>query len=144
MTCDEFLNSMKTRGAIIAPGATFGDIAKTNTGLQHIRAAILPKAMTDFFSKCGGISLDCGHIFGPNEISNSMRAPIPDILKINRDIQDIPGHVGKTIFGRNDLFWFAFDAFGKFYMLDNVSLRTLRQYEDSYQAMTDCLLGGKY
>ena len=80
----------------------------------------------------------------PNEFENGPRTPVPSILEINRDISGVPGTVGKTIFGRNDLFWFAFDAFGTCYMLDNLSLRVLRKYDDSYRAMTDCLIAGKY
>ena len=47
MTCTEFLESMKIRGAKIAPGTQPTDIAKINMGLQSIKAAILPKFMTD-------------------------------------------------------------------------------------------------
>ena len=50
---------------------------------------------------------------------------------------------GKTVFGRNDLFWFAFDAFGTCYMLDNLNLRVLKKYDDPYRAMLDCLIVGK-
>ena len=144
MTCTEFLESMKIRGAKIAPGTQPTDIAKINMGLQSIKAAILPKSMTDFYTESGGIILDCGYIFGPHEITNGANAPVPSILDINRDVRDLAGTVGKTIFGRNDLFWFAFDAFGNFYMLDNVSLRILRKYDDPYRAITDCLFGGKF
>ena len=42
-----------------------------------------------------------------------------------------------------DLFWFAFDAFGNCFMLDNTNLNCLRQYDDAYRAMTDCLVAGK-
>ena len=65
------------------------------------------------------------------------------LLKINDDISVLGKTVGKTIFGRNDLFWFAFDAFGTFYMLDNLNLTPLRRYDDPYRAMTDCLISGK-
>ena len=50
---------------------------------------------------------------------------------------------GKTIFGMNDLFWFAFDTNGQCMMLDNLTLSTLRKYDDPYQAMLDCLIVGK-
>ena len=65
------------------------------------------------------------------------------ILKVNDDIAPLGKTVGKTIFGRNDLFWFAFDAFGTFYMLDNLTLTPLRRYDDAYRAITDCLISGK-
>lgn len=144
MTRDEFLSVMKSRGAFIAPPATITQITHTNSALQHIRAAILPAFMTDFFATAGGASLDSGYIFGPNEFENGPRTPVPDIVSINRELSGLPGTVGKTIFGRNDLFWFAFDAFGTCYMLDNLTLRPLRKYDNPYRAMTDCLIAGKF
>lgn len=144
MNSKEFLSAISARGAKIAPRATDSEIRQTNSNLQHLRAAILPAFMTDFYTNCGGISLDSGYIFGPKEIENGPRNPVPSILEINRDISGLPGTVGKTVFGRNDLFWFAFDAFGTCYMLDNLSLRILRKYDDPYRAMTDCLIAGKY
>jgi hypothetical protein len=50
---------------------------------------------------------------------------------------------GKTVFGRNDLFWFAFDAMGNCFMLDNLTLSQLRKYDNPYRAMLDCLIVGK-
>jgi hypothetical protein len=47
------------------------------------------------------------------------------------------------VFGRNDLFWFAFDAFGTCFMLDNTALRPLRKYDDPWRALTDCMIVGK-
>ena len=144
MTRDEFLSAIKSRGAFIAPPATPQQITLTNTALQHMREAILPMFMTEFFAATGGISLDSGYIFGPNEYDNGPRTPVPDIINLNRDIRNLPNTAGKTIFGRNDLFWFAFDTFGTCYMLDNLSLRVLRKYDNPYRAMTDCLIAGKY
>jgi hypothetical protein len=50
---------------------------------------------------------------------------------------------GKTVFGRNDLFWFAFDTMGTCYMLDNLTLSILRKYDDPHRAIIDCLVVGK-
>ena len=144
MTRDEFLSAMKSRGAFIAPAATPQQITNTNSVLQHIRAAILPMFMIEFFATTSGISLDSGYIFGPNEFDNGPRTPVPNVIDINREFGTLPGTSGKTIFGRNDLFLFAFDTFGVCYMLDNLSLRVLRKYDDPYRAMTDCLIAGKY
>ena len=82
-------------------------------------------------------------IFGPLECARGTRFPIPSIVEINLDMAGNDVLRGKTIFGRNDLFWFAFDAFGTFYMLDNLNLRILRKYDDPYRAMSDCLIAGK-
>lgn len=144
MTRDEFLSAIKSRGAFIAPPATTTQIMHTNSALQHIRAAILPMFMIEFYAATSGISLDSGYIFGPNEYENGPRTPVPDIVSVNREISGLPNTMGKTIFGRNDLFWFAFDTFGTCYMLDNLTLRVLRRYDNPYRAMTDCLIAGKY
>lgn len=144
MTRDEFLSAMKSRGANFAPAATPQQITNTNSVLQHIRAAILPMFMIELYATTGGLSLDSGYIFGPNEFDNGPRTPVPNVIDINREFGSLPGTSGKTIFGRNDLFLFAFDTFGVCYMLDNLSLRVLRKYDDPYRAMTDCLIAGKY
>ncbi|MDE5615960.1 MAG: hypothetical protein K2I81_03960 [Alphaproteobacteria bacterium] len=127
----------------IAPPATARDIAMTNILLQGMRAAMLPLQLQELYSTTGGIVNGAGYIFGPVEISRAATHPVPSITDINRDMAHIAPLRGKTIFGRNDLFFFAFDAFGVFYMLDNISLRPLRKYEDMYRAITDCLAAGK-
>lgn len=143
MTCDEFLSVMQSRGAIIAPPAAGQQSAITNTILQQMRCAMLPAFMTNFYQHCGAMNLGNGYIFGPNEISRGNKFPIPSIVSVNHDMTALNRTVGKTVFGRNDLFWFAFDAFGVCYMLDNLTLAPLRKYEDPYRAMADCLLAGK-
>ncbi len=143
MTRDEFLSSMRARGAFMAPIAAARDIATANTLLQSMRAAMLPAAMIELYGATGGISRGAGYIFGPTEIKRGALFPIPGIIDINREMMHIAPLRGKTIFARNDLFFFAFDAFGTFFMLDNLNLRPLRKYNDAYHAMTDCLAAGK-
>lgn len=143
MTTDEFLSAMKSRGAIFAPPATANQITFTNTSLQQRRHALIPQPLIDLFSKSAGINLGNGYIFGPNEIARPGLYPTPNILQVNADISPLGKTVGKTIFGRNDLFYFAFDAFGAFYLLDNITLNPLRKYDDMYRALTDCLIAGK-
>ena len=65
------------------------------------------------------------------------------IEQINRDMAGNKNLFGKTVFGFNDLFWFAFDVTGTCFMLDNLTLSTLRKYDDPYRAMIDCLVIGK-
>lgn len=144
MTCTEFLSVIKSHGALFAPPATMHDISLANAGLQQMRAAMLPKFMMELYEQCGGINLDCGYIFGPSEIRRGTKYPIPDILKINTDLASLPQLHGRTIFGRNDLFWFGFDSFGTCYMLNNLTLGTLRTYNDPWRAMSDCLIAGKF
>ena len=143
MTTDEFLSYMKSRGAHLADAVSPNQIALTNTALQQRRRAMLPQYMTELYTKTGGIILGNGYIFGPNEIPQGLRFPVPTITKINEDVSNIPQTIGKTIFGRNDLFWFAFDAFGVCYMLDNLTLAPLRKYDESHRALIDCLIAGK-
>jgi len=143
MTCQEFLSLIKSRGAIIAPAAANNEIILANATLQNMRAAMLPPVMQQLYQMTSGINLGNGYIFGPTEIGRGKKFPIPSITQINSDIAQIPLMHGKTVFGRNDLFWFAFDAMGNFYMLDNLTLKPLRKYDDAFRAMTDCLVAGK-
>ncbi len=143
MTQDEFLSAIKKHNPLFAPGVSQGQITLTNTALQNIRAAMLPVVMMNLYTAVGGINIGGGYIYGIDEIKRGNMYPIPSIMDINQDLASIAALRGKTIFGRNDLFWFAFDSFGTFYMLDNVTLRTLRKYDDAYRAMYDCLMGGR-
>ncbi len=142
-TQTEFLSALETRGIQTAPPVSAAQISYTNTALQRLRAAMLPMYMIDLYGAIGGARLGAGYIFGPMYIAYDTTYPVPNIIKINEEISSIPAIAGKTVFGRNDLFWFAFDAFGTCYMLDNLSLRPLRKYDDPYRAMIDCLNGGK-
>lgn len=143
MTRDDFLSSMKSHGAMLAPAATDSSITLISNGLQTIRAAMLPLFIIDLYKETGGIVLGDGYIFGPTENRVTKKFPVPTILQINNEISGLPNMRGKTVFGRNDLFWFAFDAFGVCYMLDNTTLKPLRKYEDPWRALTDCLIVGK-
>ena len=143
MTENELLKILAERGAIFAPAVSIGQINLTNINLQKIRAAMLPKYMSDLYQNCGGISLGSGYIFGPLDVKRGNKYPVPNILQINQDLTNIDALRGKTIFGRNDLFWFAFDTVGNCMMLDNLNLSVLRQYEDPYRAIFECIIGGK-
>ncbi len=144
MTVDEFLSIITQRGAKTTPPVTEQHITLLNAALRQNRFAMLPRAMIDLYTVTGSLNLDTGYIFGPVEIMRNGVFPIPDILTINNDIAPLGKTNGMTIFGRNDLFWFAFDAFGRFYMLDNLTLKPLRKYDDPYRAMIDCLIAGKF
>ncbi len=143
MTRDEFLSSIKSKGATFANASTQPEITLATSALQAMRAAMLPQFIMELYGTVGAINLGTGYIFGPTEWTSNRQSPVPSIVQINKEIESIPQMRGKTVFGRNDLFWFAFDVFGKCYMLDNINLRALRQYDDPYRAMTDCLVAGK-
>ncbi|MBE6457375.1 MAG: hypothetical protein E7011_01000 [Alphaproteobacteria bacterium] len=143
MTCNEFLLAIKSRGAQLFSGASASAITLTNTSLQQRRRAMLPGFISELYLHSNGIVLGNGYIFAPNEIHRSDRYPVPSILQINDELVNLPQTMGLTIFGRNDLFWFAFDAFGQCYMLDNLTLKPIRRYDDPYRALSDCLIAGK-
>lgn len=140
---NEFLSSMQSRGAKIFPPQKTININMVNTNLQNMRIAILPGFMQDFYKHCSGITLGGACIFGLSEIDRGIKYPLPSIIQINKDMAGNKFLSGKTVFGRNDLFWFAFDVFGNCFMLDNITLTPLRKYDDPYRAITDCLIAGK-
>lgn len=144
MTTKDFLQSIQERGALLSPAPDQGKISTTNINLQHIKAAMLPNFMLEIYQNCGCINLGTGYIFGVTEFSRNGKHPIPTIFDINNALTNLAKLRGKTIFGRNDLFWFAFDAFGKCYMMDNLELNILREYQDPHRAIMDCLIGGKF
>ena len=143
MNLDEFLNAIKTKGAFIWGPSNIRAIEYANSLLQQKKCAILPNSLISLYTKTAGINLGSGYIFGPSELPNGKNFPIPSIIEINDEIRNIPALRDKTLFGRNDLFWFAFDAFGKYYMINNTNGTILRQYDDTYRALYDCLVGGK-
>lgn len=111
--------------------------------LQGMGAAMLPAVFIDLYGAVGAMVLDTGYIFGPTQMPRGTRYPVPSITDINADIAGMAALGHKTIFGQNDMFWFAFDALGSCYMLDNLGLRVLRRYDDPYRAMYDCLIAGQ-
>lgn len=143
MTTTEFLSLIKSKGANMFPRVPETNINSANIILQDMKTAILPTFLQDLYKHCSGITLGSGCIFGPTEIDRGIKYPLPSIVQINKDIIGNKNLAGKTVFGRNDLFWFAFDAFGNCFMLDNITLTVLRKYDDPYRAMTDCLIVGK-
>ena len=143
MTTKEFLSSIQSRGATIIPAASKQDAIILNTNLQQMGAAMLPAFLMDLYNYCNGIYLGSAYIFGVTEVKRGIKYPIPSIAKINKDMIGNKNLFGKMIFGRNDLFWFAADALGNCFMLDNLTLSVLRKYDSPYQAMNDCLIVGK-
>lgn len=144
MNTNEFLSLMKSHGATIFPPTDIRDTTLANNVLKSRRCAMIPAVLIDLYKSASAINLGTGYIFGPTECARGTRFPIPSIVQINMDMLGNDALFGKTVFGRNDLFWFAFDAFGAFYMLDNLNLRVLKKYDDPYRAMSDCLIAGKF
>lgn len=143
MTTQEFISSIKSRGATVVKAPSKTDVTMANSSLQQMRAAMLPAFLTDLYNYCNGINFGSAYIFGAIPTDRGIKYPIPSIAEINKDMIRNKNLFGKTIFGRNDLFWFATDALGNCFMLDNLTLSVLRKYEDPYHAMNDCLIVGK-
>lgn len=143
MTCDEFISIMKSRGVSVAPAVMPQDIINVNLFLQQIDAAILPNAISELYSVTGGMNFGSAYIFGPKQIERGLVFPVPCLGDINQEMKSIKKMHGLTVFGRNDLFLFAFDAFGTYQMLDNVTFDVLRKYDDVFRVITDCLAVGK-
>ena len=143
MTTTEFLATIKSRGAIFAPPVITQQLSLTNASLQRSRYAILPDFLIQLYTKTGGLNLGSGYIFSPNDIIYTPPFVIPSITKVNNDFGPLGKTIGKTLFGRNDLFWFAYDAFGICYMLDNLTLKPIKKYTDPFKAICDCLIAGK-
>ena len=143
MTTNEFISLIQSRGATIMPSGDTGSINRTNTILKDLQVAMLPSFLIDLYYNCFGITLGSACIFGPTEIERGITYPLPSIIDINKEMVGNKNLFGKTIFGRNDLFWFASDAYGNCFMLNNLNLSVLRKYDDPYRAMIDCLIVGK-
>jgi len=143
MTTNELLSFLQSREAKIFPPVSETDIITANVNLQNVRAAMMPSFLMDLYKNCSGITLGSACIFGPKEIDRGIKYPLPAITKINNDMSGNKNLFGKTVFGRNDLFWFAFDTMGTCYMLDNLTLSILRKYDDPHRAIIDCLIVGK-
>ena len=143
MTTTEFLSFIKTKKAIISAPAGENAINTANMNLQQIRSAMLPIFLQDLYKQTNSINLGPAYIFGPQKTDRKIKYPIPSIFDINKEVSGNPKLTGKTVFGKNDLFWFVTDASGNCFMLDNLTLSVLRKYDDPYRAMIDCLIIGK-
>lgn len=144
MTPQELVNKIKAQGALFAPAVSMQTITLTNNSLQNIFAAMLPAFLIDLYKITGGINLGNGYIFGPAELSFKAVFFVPSIFKVNEEISNMQDMRGQTVFGRNDLFWFACDSFGVCTMRSNLNLKPLKTYTNPHQAIIDCLMAGKF
>lgn len=146
MNTNDFISLLQTNCAILLPVSSARTLELTQNNLQNMRIAMIPMDLLEIYKNvAGGIILGDANIFGPDKYD---RVPadyeLPDMVSVNRELSGNKSLSGKTIFGRNQMFWFAFDAFGRFYMLDVLTMRPLRDYgTDAVRAITDCLMFGK-
>lgn len=145
MNKQEFILELNQRGANTVHSVSDRAIELAQIALQQMRGARIATDFTDIYkNNFGGIIFGDAYIFGPEEIARHKNSYfVPGIVTINREISGITALRGKTIFGRNSLFLFCFDAFGNCEMLDKINLQILRKYDNSYRAILDCLAVGK-
>lgn len=143
MDMNEFLTTIKSKGALVWGPSNTRAIEYANSALQQKKCAMLPNFIISLYMQTGGINLGTGYMFGPTELPNGINFPIPSIVQINEELRGIHTMQNKTLFAINDLFWFAFDSFGKCFMLNKINGIILREYDDPYRALYDCLIGGK-
>jgi hypothetical protein len=60
MNMNEFISSMKSRGAIIFPPATTRDITLANNALQSRRCAMFPAIFNELYQTASSINLGNG------------------------------------------------------------------------------------
>ena len=141
----KFIERMNQIGATPLPRCSDRAVDLAQSALQQMRAAMMPQALTHMYKNIsGGYLLGDAVIFGLEEIYRAEASySLPGLLDINREISGYANMRGRTLLGRNSLFWLYFDAFGKYYMADNVNMNVLREYVDMSRAIEDCLIVGK-
>jgi len=141
---NEKIAYLEDSGAKFLPPSNMRALELANAAFQQMKAAILPKALGDFYLAYGGAILGDACVF---PVEDTMRPgrnyELPGIVKINRDMTRFQVLRGKTVWGRNQIYIFSADVAGNLYMHDVLTLQVLRKYEDFYAALTDCLLVGK-
>ncbi|MDR0803467.1 MAG: hypothetical protein LBO08_00035 [Rickettsiales bacterium] len=147
MTRAEFLNELNGWKIPLLPVCSFRSLELAQSALQQMKAAILPAAYLDLLQTVsGGLVIGDAVLFNADKIIRQTGGgqEIPGIIEINRELAGLPGMGGKTLIGRNGLFWFTADSFGNCYMLDIITLSVMRKYEnDFYGAVRDCLAVGR-
>jgi hypothetical protein len=141
---DEMIKHLGESGAVFFPKPSERAIELANAALQQMKAAVLPQSAIEFYSVLGGAVLGDACVFPVEDADRPERNyTIPGIVKINRDLAGFSALRGKTIWGRNQIYWFSADVAGRMYMHDVLTLSVLRKYDDMTAAIADCLLVGK-
>jgi hypothetical protein len=141
---NERIKHLVESGAVFLPPSNAREVGLANAALQRVGAAILPGFLTDFYYSRGGAILGDACVFPVGDTDRPDRGYVmPGIDKINRDLAGFATLRGKTVWGRNQLYWFSADVSGNLYMHDVLTLRMLRKYDNFGAAVSDCLLVGK-
>jgi hypothetical protein len=141
---NEKIDYLKSAGALFFPRSHARAVELANAAFQQMKASILPESLTDFYYLHSGAVLGDACVFPIEDADRpDGNYVMPSIVKINRDLAGFSTLRGKTIWGRNQLYWFSADVAGILYMHDVLTLMVLRKYNDVAAAIADCLLVGK-
>ena len=141
---EEKIEYLKKAGAVFFPSAGARALNLANAAFQQMKASVLPTAMGAFYAAYGGAVLGDACVFPIEDTDRPNRNYVmPGIVKVNRDMIDFPALRGKTIWGRNQFYWFSADVAGAICMHDVLTLTVLRKYGDLGAAIADCLLAGR-
>jgi hypothetical protein len=141
---DEKIRHLHESGAVFFPGSGARAVELANAALQQMKASVLPRSLAELYAACNGALLGDACVFPIEDADRPGRNYIvPGIVKINRDLAGLPLLRGRTVWGRNQIYWFSADVAGTLRMHDMLTLSVLRTYDDLGAAFTDCLLVGK-
>ncbi len=145
MNHEEFLKELQNKKdvAIMLPAASERAIEIAQGSLMQMQCAMLPMDLMRFYMRHDGIICGDAQIFGVTEYNRDGRMYIlPSIITVNKELMAYKVLRGKTVIGRNGLFWFAVDSSGVVWMLDVMTLSPVKKYASIYRAMYECLLVG--
>jgi hypothetical protein len=140
----DMVRRLEESGAVFLPPPSARALELANAALQQMKASVLPAAAAGFYKAHGGALLGDACVFPADDADRPDRRYVfPSLVGINRDLTGLSGLRGKTVWGRNQFYWFSADVAGKILMHDILTLSVLRDYADFGAAITDCLLVGK-
>jgi len=141
---EEKIEYLKRAGAVFFPPGAARALNLANAAFQQMKASVLPTAMGTFYASYGGAVLGDACVFPIEDMDRPNRNYVmPGIVKVNRDMIDFKALRRKTIWGRNQFYWFSADFVGAICMHDVLTLTVLRKYGDIGSALADCLLAGR-
>ncbi|MCL2629175.1 MAG: hypothetical protein FWD33_00545 [Alphaproteobacteria bacterium] len=140
MNFDELKSELVKYGAKAARPAP-DELVRTQAALQGMGKLMMPAGLVEFFQNFGAVVLGDAEIFAPMPAAiGKMRTRT--IIEVNGDMSASTPIGGKTVFGRNQLFWLVVGDDFKFHLLDLYTMRPAKAYDDVNLAVRDCLLVG--
>ncbi|MDR1027626.1 MAG: hypothetical protein LBL46_04385 [Rickettsiales bacterium] len=137
------IKHLTENGAVFFPAGNTRALELASAALQSMKAAVLPKIMTDAYQAAGGAVLGDACWFGLEDAARPVGYEMPSIVRVNREMSGFSVLRGFTIWGRNQMYSFSANAIGEIWMHDMLTFQRLRKYDDFWTALTDCLMVGK-